>query len=96
LQEAVTVALQNYELKFWEELFMEEGEENCVFWAKLVGLFDSVHEKIIRALGRRRDGNDFEWQILRCALSPPPKPPAFNFMDNNLTGFMGYFGHFLE
>lgn len=91
LQEAVVVALQHYELKFWEELFLEEGESNCVFWAKLVGLLDPVHEKIIKALRRRKDGDAFGWQVLLLALPPPPELPALNFMDDDMTGFLEYF-----
>jgi hypothetical protein len=97
LQDAVLAALQSYSDKFWEELFMEEGEENCIYWAKLVGLLDPVHEKLIRALGLRKDGDASEWRALTgVAPLPPPIPASFNYMDDDMTGFMMWFHDFLE
>ncbi len=92
LQNAVVTALRNYNKKFWEELFMEEGEKNCVMWAKLVGLYDPGHAKCIRALSRRRDGDASEWLALTGVESPPPAyPPFFDFMSDDMTG---HFMHF--
>jgi hypothetical protein len=97
LQEAVLAALQDYEEKFWEELFLEEGEANCIYWAKLVGLYDPVIEKLIRALGLRRDGDASAWLTLVGVAPPPPPPPAlFNFMNDDMTGHMMWFDDFLE
>ncbi len=92
LQEAVVEALQTFEQKFWEELFAEEGEENCVYWAKLVGIYDPVHESIIKALVRRQDGDDSAWSALTQAPSAPPPYPAFlDFTSDDMTGFLMYF-----
>jgi hypothetical protein len=97
LQDAVLVALQDYEKRFWEELFLEEGEENCIYWAKLVGLFDPVHKKLIKALGLRRDGDASVWLAMTGAAPPPPPFPAdLKFMNDEMTGFTMWFGDFLE
>jgi hypothetical protein len=95
LQNAVLMALKNHELKFWEELFLEEGEENCIAWAKLVGLYDPVHASIIRALGRRRDGDESEWFALpRVEYLPPPYPNFLDFTSDDMSGFLMHFdGH---
>ncbi len=92
LQEAVLVALQIHEQKFWEELFEVEGEDNCIYWSKLVGLYDPVHASIIKALGRRRDGYESEGLALACdPPSPPPLPAFLDFSSDDMTGFLMYF-----
>jgi hypothetical protein len=92
LQDAVVTALQSFELKFWEEFFQEEGEANCIYWARLVGIYDSVHENIIRALGRRRDGDDSLWlALVGVAPSPPRFPTSLDFTSDDMTGFIMYF-----
>jgi hypothetical protein len=91
LQDATLQALRDYEQKFWEELFMEEGESNCRYWAKLTGILDPVVDGILRALGRRRDGDDSEWLALSRPAPTPPLCPALDFTSDDMTGFLMYF-----
>jgi hypothetical protein len=92
---AVVQALQIFEQNFWEEFFSVEGESNCIFWAKLVGIFDPDVQSIVTALALREAGDALQWDnIAREVQLPPPVPASFNYWSNDMTGFMQWFDGF--
>jgi hypothetical protein len=92
LESAVHQALLEHELKFWEELHDVEGTDSCVFWAKLIGIFDPEIRDILLALDKRAKGDSSLWVKFTCiASSPPPLPSWIDFTSDDMTGFVQLF-----
>jgi hypothetical protein len=86
-------ALREYELKFWEEFFEEEGEENIYFWMKLVGLYIPETLRVIQALVSRKRGQMGPWlELTRDLPSEPPYCRKGDFFSNDLGGLMMWLG----
>ncbi len=89
---AVTEALRDHELRFWEELFEEAGEDDCVFWMKLVGLYEPQCIKIINALWLRSKGRPDKWLKLTEKISVAPKfREDLDFKSDETCGLMMWF-----
>jgi hypothetical protein len=90
--DATVRALQSYELHFWEELYFEEGEEGCIYWAKLVGIFEQGVRRVIRALSRRAKVDSEEWVCLRKFEPSCPELTANTpFWSDDETGYLMWF-----
>jgi hypothetical protein len=95
-RKAVLEALQIHEQKFWMELFLE-GKSNCIYWAKLVGIYDPVVGNILEALAQREAGDASAWiELARVDPVPPPSPTPIDYTSNDMTGFMQWFDDSLE
>ncbi len=75
---------------------MVEGKANCIYWAKLIGIYDPVISDILEALNKRETGDATPWtNLARVDPTPPPIPSWIEYTSNDMTGFIQWFDDFL-